>query len=161
MNAIHRRPQNPALPPINRLSPNQQLLIFAMRHWAAGPTRITDVAQNLFSLFGIYYIEAALETFETMMNAITDTVINGVDLHPLGCDTVSSSELTVLKIISAFQANEWKTAQTFARQLSGPENVSEILSAASFIAETLEARRILFTLRQYQPLALMTVAGRG
>lgn len=161
MNAIHRRPPSTARAALNRLSPNQRLLVTAMRQWAQGPARMPDVAQHLFALFGIYYIEAAIEAFETLMTGLANNPSHPMSLFAEGCAEVSADELTVLKIVSAFQANEWSRAKAFAQELAEPEQVPEVLGAASFMAETLEARRILFTLREYKPLALMTVAGRG
>ncbi|NQW00402.1 MAG: hypothetical protein HQ483_11935 [Rhodospirillales bacterium] len=161
MNAIQRRPLAAVRTPFYRLAPSQRQLVSAMRRWTEGTAGRPDVIESLFSLFGIYYIEATLEAFDTVMFALADNPANPVGLYPAGCSRVSAGELATLKLITAFQANDLGITQSLARELAGPEGAPELLAACSVIAEALDARRILFTLREYKPLALMVVAGQG
>ncbi len=165
MNAIshHSSQTSPAksLPALNRLSPNQHLLVFAMRKWAVGPTALPDVAQTLFKVFGIYHIEAALQAFETLMQALADKPQNPFSIHELPHLEVGSGELAVLKLITAFQAGDLQTARTLALEIAGPEGNRSVFTSGCQLAKCLDARSILFTLREYKPLAMVAVEGRA
>ncbi len=161
MNAISRRPvHSPALP-LNRLSAHQHLLVFAMRKWRLGVAGLADASQSLFRIFGIYYIEAAIEAFETLMTALDDTPEFASPNPSLTRAFVSPGEMAVVKLITALQANDQQTARSLAGKIGGPDAEVEVLAAARLLGQSLDARRVLFTLRGYQPLAVMAVVGNA
>jgi hypothetical protein len=159
MNAIH--PHGSTLPPFYRLDPHQQLLVSAMRHWSENAPLGPAVAEPLFRLFGLYYIEVALEAFEVLMQMLADAPRQPPTLLAPTSRQVSRGERTLLQLVNAFQADETVVAHACASTLTGPQNTRELLAATSVLAEALDARRIVFRLRDDKPLALMAVVGRG
>lgn len=161
MNAIRTRPLAASSTPLQRLSPNQQHLVAAMRKWKSDACSMGEVVQDLFAVFGIYYMEPGLEAFETLMEALCDPDLDQTTGMATCAPRLSSNELILLKLLCACQAGEWRRAQRFARDLGTSDQAMDLMNAASLIAEILDARGILFTLRDYKPLALMDVEGRS
>jgi len=161
MNALHRQRRISARPPFLQLDPSQRLLLTALRHGSEKAAITPVVAEPLFHLFGIYYIEVALEAFETLIGVLADTRRQPPALQAANSLQVSRDERTLLTMIAAFQDNEPAVAGACANVLVSPENTRELLAAASVLAEALQARRVLLSLRDDRPLALMAVVGRG
>lgn len=161
MNAISSCLSPPSLPALKQISPNQHLLVFAMRKWNYGPSEMPDVAQTLFKIFGIYHVEEALEAFETVLSAMIENPVRRLVIAALPQPMLSHGELAVLKLISAFQAGDLQTARALAFDIAGPGAKKEVFCAACQLVKSLDARSIVFTLREYRPLALMPVVGRA
>ena len=161
MNAFSRNSSSAHLPALKHMSPNQHLLVYAMRKWHMGSAEMPDVAQTLFRIFGIYHVEAAIQAFETVLSAMIDNPHNHLAIASLHQSALSAGEMTFLQLITSFHAGAPKTARRLARQIAGRDMENEVFCAACQIAQSLDARRIVFTLRDYQPLALMPIAGHA
>ena len=158
MNA-HRTMLNTSPATLKSLTMNESIVLLAMRKSLEGKAGLPDIHHLLFDMFGIFYIEMSILAFEAMVNALAENSRGTFYLFRPTCQKVSNDELSILNLIAACQNGNGVSVNSMVSEIVEPNGADKLLGAVSFLAEALDARRSIFSLRGYRPLPLLSVSG--
>jgi len=126
------------------LEPTDALLVGALRNWAVGMGQRRIMAwvavwQGFADWLGPRAAPAAVESFEQLMNTLSDHARRTIHFHAPGCPCVDADEFGFVTMLAEFHGGSEQQARTLANGFVDAAGVDDLLDRGRTLMATVQA----------------------